>query len=237
MTPRFGFAVWLAMGFAHAASISFTPPGLQLDADPILDKTTASGADNIFEVMLDTTGLPDCTRNPGACLGKLDYAITFDRKELVLQPIMPGTGFAMNLYFPGACPAPAPPPPPPMEQICNVNAVHDQGSIPSGAMLLLDTVDLIATDFLDNDGNMDFGINLLAATSVAGDNYAPLFFPVSQIIEVQPCEMNDLGNASVCVAPSVPEPLTLYSSALALCVIALVALRRRYLAMSVAFRG
>jgi hypothetical protein len=211
------------MGLAHAASISFTPPGLQLDSDLILDKTTASGADNVFEVMLDTTGLPDCTKNPGACLGKLDYAITYDRKELVLQPIMPGTGFAMNLYFPGACPAPAVPP---VEQICNVNAVHDQGSIPSGTMLLLDTVDLIATDFLDNDGHMDFGINLLTATSVGGDDYAPLFLPVSQIIEVQPCEMNGGGNALVCVAASVPEPLTLSSSGLALCIVgALLKLR------------
>jgi hypothetical protein len=75
---------------------------------------------------------------------------------------------------------------------------------------------------------MDFGVNLLSATSVDGDDYAPFFFPTSQIIEVQPCEMNGQGGrapVSTCAA-AVPEPLTFPSSALALCVVAMAALRR-----------
>jgi hypothetical protein len=216
-------ALVLAAGFvsvAGAAKIFFEPAGIQLDSDAILDIETARGRDVIFEVKLDTTDLPDCSRDPQACLAKLDYAIAYDQSELVLKnPIGPGGDFGVNLYFPGPCPAPAVPP---VEQICGINAVHDQGRVASGVTLLLDTVTFTATANLVNDGNSDFGISLLAATSVGGDDYSPFFFPFSQTVEVQSCEdRGQIPDPSAGCPAAVPEPGTLFSTVPGLWVLAL----------------
>jgi hypothetical protein len=106
---------------------------------------------------------------------------------------------------------------PPVEQLCGINAVHDLGAIPSGTTLdPLDTITFITTSDLDNDGNLDFGIKVLAATSVGGEDYLPFFFPDTQEVEVQPCGAPTTGQlvpereTSVCLAS--PEPSTLGSS-------------------------
>ena len=163
---RFGLITLAMLGWSASswgASITFTPAGMMLDGDAILDIETKPGALLTFDIMLDTTGL-------AGPLAALSYNLRRDPSELshVASALDLKEVFAVS-----------------MGSAALQNAVirHTGGAVAVGTTTLLDRFDFTVQPGLVNDGLRDFGISIFSAVLVDGTNVNSAFG--SQIVSVQ----------------------------------------------------
>jgi len=164
----------------RAATIFFTPAGIQLDSDPILDIYMKPGQKISFNVYVDGSGL-----FTGASTGKLNlitYYVSVDTSELMFLSDTHPSDTTLGGFDTHA------------KSGLNTasGVIQDRGGVGIStsapgvrlAPVLVDTLTYQATSGLINDGNSDFKISLGAATTNA--NVTGLFSPSSQDVEVQP---------------------------------------------------
>jgi hypothetical protein len=178
----------LAMVPSYGLTLTFAPPGAQIDADPILDIATAVGNPLVFNVF--------ATIPAGGVLNAIEYGVSFDDpvpeagevSELVLNvratTLDPGGLFAGGSFLIG-------PPGGVDVGAGDFRIGHLGGAIAGGGgPRLLDIISFTVGPALISDGIRDFGFAAFVAIG------AGLGGPVSiQIVEVQPRR--------------VPEPSTL----------------------------
>jgi hypothetical protein len=151
-----------------AASLTFMPPGSQLDSDPINDIVTKPGDSISFDVVLDNVGL-------AGNLTDLHYNGTIDNNELKLDQVL-------NLRIPG--------------EFDHVNflergdIVHFDGSVPSTFSGTLDRLIFTVLPGLDNNGVSDFSPTVVSAfANINGvRTNVTAQFTEPQIVEVQPVQ-------------------------------------------------
>jgi hypothetical protein len=150
-----------------AASISFTPAGAQLDADPIFD-ISKPALSLTFEIKASTAGLP-------ANLKELSYEVYWDITELSLDHV----SLDPNRKFPAT------------EKSAGIpgyfTITHKMGNIaPAPGAFVVSEIRFDVSRRLDNNGFPDFRIALLNAVTVPGGNVTAMFAPAAQEVEVQP---------------------------------------------------
>jgi hypothetical protein len=165
---------------ALAASIFFTPAGIQLDSDPILDIYMKPGQKISFNVYVDGSGL--FTGASTTNLNLITYYVSVDTSELTFVSTSHPSDTTFGGFDTHASSG--------LGTASGV--VQDRGGVGIStsapgitlAPVLLDTFTYQATSALVNDGNFDFKISLGSATTNA--IVSRLFSPSTQEVEVQP---------------------------------------------------
>ncbi|PSB04542.1 PEP-CTERM sorting domain-containing protein [Merismopedia glauca] len=171
------FLAFLVSGnVAKAANLSFTPPGTQLDGDPILDIKVARGGTLAFDVVLNTAGV-DVGANT---LKDIQYVVRWDPTELSLA--LPTVDVADNFRLEGIITA------------SNRAVVQHVGARqPLGNNFILDRLifNVVNPGTEPHDGRFDFKIETVRAINQTGGNVSGLFTfgsdnnPLFQQVEVQ----------------------------------------------------
>jgi hypothetical protein len=160
----------LGVNPTYGLSLTFTPAGAQLDADPILDIATTPGAMITFRTRLDTLGIVPPPAPAGVV--SVAYTVTFDNTELrfVAGAPTPTNPFPMHLPIaagPGA-----------------VVPAHLGAFLPAGLIPTLDDLTFRVLPGLVNDGLPDMDITgaLLGVVGVI----PPGVVLMTNQVEVQP---------------------------------------------------
>lgn len=207
-----GAVYCLSIGFlvhslpSYGASLEFTPSGSQLDEDTIFDINANRGDTITFNIQVDTTGL---NRN----LVELAYSVAVDRGELRNPNFQGNQNLFLSPRINGSL------------ERGNIDVTQNaqteglvsatRGVAPGQLNISVATASFRANPGITpHDGASDFTVTLIRAITGEFDNngriipgslnnVTSMFTPVSQTVEVQ-------------TPQTVPEPLTIFSSAIAL---------------------
>lgn len=162
----------LLMKTPDAASITFTPLGAQLDADPIKDIETSPGQILNLSTTISTAGL-------AGPLVSFNYTINFDPNELTWISERRGELDKTEFIFVDA---------PNHATGFTHQRIHGQDGFGANQSLLLDLFTFQALSGLTNDGVRDFWLDVTSAIIVVGDVRvdATASFTDGQDVEVQP---------------------------------------------------
>ncbi|MEG4293256.1 PEP-CTERM sorting domain-containing protein [Microcoleus sp. C2C3] len=184
--------LFLAATASNAASISFRSAGEQLDTDDIFDIQTSVGQLIVFELSVDTTGIITTPNSANDDI-EINFSILVDPTELLLtNPPALGPG-------------------PGIEGLIAVFGRNRRVDFTSFQVKVLEGL------FSNGDSDFTLKVNSAFAVKSIRRQDVTASFGAAQIVEVQPsCPSSSLRVAPNGESCPVPEPTTIFGSALAL---------------------